>query len=146
MALTKIPIVILLSNCTPLGILAARDQSMVDFSVTEVGENTSRFHLPGWAQQQSTTQTGSLKLESKGFSKLSLTQLVKEKDADNIRKVLVNHSFSCFENLICVNPQQIQDNTRSVNPIEIRDPPTSSPSHLSLPKELDKFKTLSWSE
>jgi len=25
-------------------------------------------------------------------------QLVKEKDADNIRKVIINHSFSGFEN------------------------------------------------
>ena len=62
---------------------------------------------------------------------------MKEKDADNIRKVFVNHSFSCFENLICVDPQQIQDKTRSVNPIDQR-PPTSPPPHLLLPKELDK--------
>ena len=29
-------------------------------------------------------------------------QLVEEKDADNVRKVVVNNSFSGFENEICV--------------------------------------------
>ena len=84
-----------LSNVPRSGYITARDQSMVESGVTEGGKNTARscqFYL----NEHSNTNTKSQSKEQR-FLKLSQKfpeqQLVEEKDADNMRKVLCK-SFS----------------------------------------------------
>ena len=94
-----------LNNVSRSGYIAARDQSMVESGVTEGGKNTARscrFSI-SW---MNTTPITKPQAKKQRFLKLSQKfpdekqQLVEEKDADDIRKVLlfVNHSFSAFEN------------------------------------------------
>ena len=95
-----------LNNVPRSEYIAARDQSMVESGVTEGGKNTARSSQFSLSWMNTTTQKRSLKLKSNDFLKLSQKfpeekqQLVEEKDADNMRKVLlfVNHSLSGFEN------------------------------------------------
>ena len=92
-----------LSNVSRSGYITARDQSMMESSVTEGGKNTASscqfFSVNG---HTATTQTRSFKLKSNHFLKLSQKfpeekqQLVEEKDADNIRKVLCKSFIQCF--------------------------------------------------
>ena len=72
-------------------------QSMVESGLTEGGENTASFHSRGWTQQESTTLSWSLKLHIKAtifkvFPE-EKQQLVGEKDADAIRKVLYKYFY-----------------------------------------------------
>ena len=73
MALTNIkyryiPIVINWSNLLyPTRDTLEKDQSMVESGVTEGGKNTATFHFRGWTQQESSTQTWSLKLKCEDF-------------------------------------------------------------------------------
>ena len=72
---------------------------MVESGVTESGKNTASFLFCDWTQQQKQKASGLKAMIFKVIPK-EKQQLVKEKDADNniIRKVIINHSFSGFEN------------------------------------------------
>ena len=74
-------------QCSPLGIHYKRDQSVVESRVTEGGKNQ---HCQFSFLSNTTTQTQSLKLNATIFKVVleEKQQLVEEKDAYNIRKVL----------------------------------------------------------
>ena len=94
-----------LSNVPRSGYITARDQSMVESGVTEGGKNTARSCQFSFSKINNNKNTKP-QAKKQRFLKLSQKfpeekqQLVEEKDADNMRKVLlfVNHSFSGFEN------------------------------------------------
>ena len=95
-----------LNNVSRSGYIAARDQSMVESGVTRRREKHGQV-LPVFffVNEHNNTITKPQAIKQR-FLKLSQKfpeekqQLVEEKDADDIRKVLlfVNHSFSGFEN------------------------------------------------
>ena len=109
-AMTKlkcIPIVISnVPNVPRSGYITARDHSMVESGVTLGEKNTARscqFSSSSSALMDTTTQTRNLKLSKKQrYLKLSQKfpeekqQLLEEKDADNIRKVLCKSFIRWF--------------------------------------------------
>ena len=90
-----------LSNVPHSGYITARDQSMVERGVTEGGKNTARSCQFSFSKMSNNTNT---KPEAKKqrFLKLSQKfpegkqQLVEEKDADNIRKVISKSFIQWF--------------------------------------------------
>ena len=95
-----------LNNVSRSGYIAARDQSMVESGVTEGEKNTARSSQFFFFVNEHNNRNTKPRAKKQRFLKLSQKfpeekqQLVEEKDADNMRKVLlfVNHSFSGFEN------------------------------------------------
>ena len=87
-----------LSNVPRSGYITARDQSMVESGVTEKGKNTAIFFFSGMNTNNLNTNT-KLQAKKQRFSKSSQKrkqQLVEEKDADNIRKVLCKSFIRWF--------------------------------------------------
>ena len=91
-----------LSNVPRSGYITVRDQSTVESGVTKGGKNTARSCQFSFSWMNTTTQTRSLKLKSKVIPE-EKQQLVEEKDADNIRKVLCKSFIQWFWelNLCC---------------------------------------------
>ena len=87
-----------LSNVPRSEYITARDQSMVESDVTEGGKNTVSFLFLEWTQHKHEN----LKLKATIFKVIpeEQQQLVQEKDADNIRKVLCKSSIQWFWELV----------------------------------------------
>ena len=83
-------------NVPRSGFITARDQSMVESGVTEGGKDTASFLFRERTQQY--------KHEASSYQKATIfkvipeekKQLVEEKDADNIRKVLCKSFIQWF--------------------------------------------------
>ena len=75
-----------LSNVLQSGYITARDQSMVESGVTEGRKNTASFLFREWTQQHK-HKASSLKRRFLVIPEKK-EQLVEEKDAHNIRKVV----------------------------------------------------------
>ena len=86
-----------LSSVPCSGYITACDQSMVESGVTEGGKNPASFLFREWTQQHK-HEASSWKATIFKVIQEEKQQLVDEKNADNIGKYLVNHSFSGFEN------------------------------------------------
>ena len=69
---------------------------MVESGVIEGGKNTASFLFREWTQQHK-HEASREKATIFKLIPVEKQQLVEEKDADNIRKDFVNHSFSGFE-------------------------------------------------
>ena len=84
-----------LSNVTRSGFITARDQGMVESLVTEGGKNTVSFLFRVRAQQHK-HEASSKKATIFKVIPGEKQQLVEEKDADNIRKVLCKSFMQWF--------------------------------------------------
>ena len=86
-----------LSNVPCSGYITARDQSMVESSVTEIGKNTASFFFREWTQLfEHKHEASSLKATIYKIIPGEKQQLVEENDADNIRKVLCKTFIQWF--------------------------------------------------
>ena len=84
-----------LSN-VPSGYITARDQSMMKSGVTGGGKNTASFLFSWMNATTQTRQVSSLKATIFKVIPEEKQQLVEEKDADNIRKVLFKSFIQWF--------------------------------------------------
>ena len=87
-----------LSNVPCSGYITARDQSMVESGVTESGKNTASFFF--FVNEHNNLNTN-MKPQAKKATIYKVIpdkkqQLVEEKDADNIRKVLCKTFIQWF--------------------------------------------------
>ena len=86
-----------LSSVPCSGYITACDQSMMESGMTEGGKNPASFLFREWTQQHK-HEASSWKATIFKVIQEEKQQLVDEKNADNIGKYFVNHSFSGFEN------------------------------------------------
>ena len=87
-----------LSNVARSGYITARNQSMVESGVTESGKNTASFFF-SWMNTSNLNTNTKPQAKKQRFLKSSQKrkqQLVEEKDADNIRKLLCKSFIQWF--------------------------------------------------
>ena len=87
-----------LSNVPRSGYITARDQSMVESGVTESGKNTASLFF-SWMNTSNLNTNTKPQAKKQRFLKSSQKrkqQLVEEKDADNIRKLLSKSFIQWF--------------------------------------------------
>ena len=87
-----------LSNVPRSGYITARDQSMVESGVTESGKNTASWFF-SWMNTSNLNTNTKPQAKKQRFLKSSQKrkqQLVEEKDADNIRKLLSKSFIQWF--------------------------------------------------
>ena len=87
-----------LSNVARSGYITAPNQSMVESGVTESGKNTASFFF-SWMNTSNLNTNTKPQAKKQRFLKSSQKrkqQLVEEKDADNIRKLLCKSFIQWF--------------------------------------------------